>query len=200
VLSKDKPKKEGADRFSYDPENAVPTVGGAMIGALNVAGMRPGPFDQGAIESRSDVLIYNTAPFAADSEISGPVTLRLFASTSAVDTDFTAKLALVESNGKSFNLCEGLLRLSGRNFTGKAEPAEPGKIYQFVIGVGQTSIVIAKGQRLRLQVSSSNFPQYDRNMNTGHAIGVDGKGVIAQQAIYHDANRASYLEVPIAKA
>jgi len=199
TLSRDAPRGEHPDRFTYDPENPVPTVGGAMIGSLpTVAGMRPGPIEQSALESRADVLIYSTPPLEKETEISGPVTLRLFASTSAVDTDFTAKLTVVEPDGKSFNLCEGLLRLSGRNFTGKSEPAEPGKVYDIMIGVGQTSIVLAKGQRLRLQVSSSNFPQYDRNMNTGNAIGVDAKGVIAQQTIHHDANRASYLEVPMA--
>jgi putative CocE/NonD family hydrolase len=140
---------------------------------------------------------FDCALFDKDTEISGAVTLRLFASTSAIDTDFTAKLTVVESDGKSFNLCEGLLRLSGRNFTGKADPAEPEKIYDLVIGVGQTSVVIAKDQRLRLQVSSSNFPQYDRNMNTGNAIGVDAKGVVAQQIIHHDRSRASYLELPM---
>jgi uncharacterized protein len=191
------PKKDAADRFVYDPENPVPTLGGAMIGSLNVPGMRPGPIEQSPIESRQDVLIYTTPPFDADTEVSGPVTLRLFASTSAVDTDFTAKLTLVEADGKSFNLCEGLLRLSGRNFTGKAEPVEPGKVYDCVIGVGQISVVIAKGQRLRLQVSSSNFPQYDRNMNTGHGIGVDAKGIVARQTIHHDRNRASHLELPM---
>jgi putative CocE/NonD family hydrolase len=201
-LSRDEPgRREKADRFTYDPHNPVPTVGGAMIGALpTVAGMRPGPLEQSAIESRSDVLIYTTPEFEQDTEISGPVTLRLFASTSAVDTDFTGKLTLVEADGKSYNLCEGILRLSGRNFTGKPEPATPGEVYDLTIGVGQTSVVVAKGQRLRLQVSSSNFPQYDRNMNTGRAIGVDAKGVIAQQTIHHDRKRASYLEVPIARA
>lgn len=198
VLSRQEPRRdESADRFTYDPEQPVPTVGGAMIGALNVPGMRPGPIEQSAIEARNDVLIYSTDAFDAETEISGPVTLRLFASTSAVDTDFTAKLTVVEADGKSFNLCEGLLRLSGRNFTGKAEPAKPEEVYDLVIGVGQTSIVVAKGQRLRLQVSSSNFPQYDRNMNTGNAIGVDAKGIVAQQTIHHDRARPSYLEVPM---
>ena len=201
VLSRRQPgRREAPDRFAYDPENPVPTVGGAMIGALNVPGMRPGPIEQSAIESREDVLIYSSEPFQEDIEISGPVTLRLFASTSAVDTDFTAKLTLVEADGKSFNLCESILRLSGRNFTGKREPAEPGKVYDLTLGVGQTSVVVAKGQRLRLQVSSSNFPHYDRNMNTGNAIGVDAKGVVAQQTIHHDRSRASYLELPVAKA
>jgi putative CocE/NonD family hydrolase len=193
------PRSEAADRFTYDPENPVPTVGGAMIGALNVPGMRPGPIEQRSIESRPDVLIYDTETFDSDMEISGPVVLRLFASTSATDTDFTAKLTIVEADGKSFNLCEGLLRVAGRNFKGTPEPAKPGKVYDLTIGVGQTSVVVAKGQRLRLQVSSSNFPQYDRNMNTGNAIGVDAKGIVAQQTIHHDRARASYLEVPMAE-
>jgi len=196
-LSTDAPSDEPADRFTYDPEQPVPTVGGAMIGALNVPGMRPGPIEQSTIESRSDVLIYTTPVFDADTEVSGPVTLRLFASTSAVDSDFTAKLTIVEAAGKSYNLCEGILRLSGRNFTGKAEPAEPGHIYDLTIGVGQTSVVVAKGQRLRLQVSSSNFPHYDRNMNTGNPIGVDAKGIVAQQTIHHAGKQASYLELPM---
>jgi putative CocE/NonD family hydrolase len=117
-----------------------------------------------------------------------------------LSTDFTAKLTVVEADGKSFNLFEGLLRLSGRNFTGKPEPAEPGKVYDLMIDVVQTSVVIAKGQKLRLQVSSSNFPMYDRNMNTGNAIGVDAKGVVAQQTIHHDRDRASYLELPMTSA
>lgn len=198
ALAREASRNDALDKFVYDPENPVPTVGGAMIGALTtVPGMRPGPIEQSGIEARADVLVYTTAPFDADTEISGPVTLRLFAATSAIDTDFTAKLTVVEGDGKSFNLCEGLLRLSGRNFTGTAEPADPNKVYDLVIGVGQTSIVIAKGQRLRLQISSSNFPQYDRNMNTGNAVGFDAKGIIAEQTIYHDRERASYLELPI---
>jgi len=200
ALSKAKPAGESADRFVYDPEKPVPTVGGAMIGGLNVPGMRAGPLDQSSIEGRPDVLIYTTAPFEQEMEVSGPITLRLFASTSAKDTDFTAKLTHVRPDGKSINLCEGLLRMSGRNFKGKPEPTKPGEVYDVVVGVGQTSIVVPKGHRLRLQVSSSNFPQYDRNMNTGNAIGVDAKGIIANQTIFHDAARASYLELPMAPA
>ncbi len=198
ALSRERPgRSESPDRFTYDPENPVPTVGGAMIGALNVPGMRPGPIEQSSIESRPDVLVYTTEPFKEETEISGAVTLRLFVSTSAVDTDFTAKLTIVEADGKSYNLCEGLLRMSGRNFTGKPEPVKPGEIYDITIGVGQTSLVVAKGQRLRLQVSSSNFPHYDRNMNTGNPIGVDAEGIVAQQTVHHDRARESYLELPI---
>lgn len=200
ALSQSRPEQETADKFTYDPEKPVPTVGGAMIGGLNVPGMRAGPLDQAPIEGRDDILIYTTAPFERDMEISGPVTLRLFASTSARDTDFTAKLTHVRPDGKSINLCEGLLRMAGRNFNGKPEPVTPNAVNDVVIGVGQTSLVVPKGHRLRLQVSSSNFPQYDRNMNTGNAIGVDAKGVVANQTVFHDAARASYLELPMKPA
>lgn len=199
ALSSEPPARPGTDRFDYDPENPVPTLGGAIIGGLNVAGMQAGPMNQAEVEARRDVLIYTSAPFAADTEISGPVTLKLFASTSAVDTDFTAKLTHVLPNGESVNLCECLLRLSGRNFTGEPEPATPGEVYELTLGVGQTSVVIAQGHRLRLQVSSSNFPQFDRNMNTGHAIGVDAKGVVARQTVYHGPERRSRLELPMAE-
>lgn len=200
VLAVSAPTKAGQDRFDYDPENPVPTLGGAMIGGLNVPGMRAGPLDQAEIEKRSDVLIYTSAPFEQDLEISGPVALVLHASSSAKDTDFTAKLTHVRANGVSMNLCEGLLRMSGRNFTGKPEPLTPGEVYRVTIGVGQTSIVIPRGDRIRLQVSSSNFPQFDRNMNTGNPIGVDARGVVAKQTVFHGAAHASRLELPMAPA
>lgn len=153
--------------------------------------------DQGPIESRRDVLVYTSEPFDTDTEISGPVTLKLYASTSAVDTDFTAKLAHVTPAGKSINLCESLLRLSGRNLQGEPEPATPGEIYELTLGVGQTSIVIPKGHRIRLQISSSNSPQFDRNMNTGHPIGADAEGLVAHQTVFHSPEHPSHLELPM---
>lgn len=199
VLQTTQATKNGSDEYFYDPENPVPTLGGAMIGGLNVPGMRTGPMNQLAIEERDDVLLYTTKPFKDAVEISGPITLRLHASTSAVDTDFTAKVTFVSPEGISLNLCECLLRLSGRNLTGEPELATPGKIYDLTLGVGQTSIVIEKGYQLRLQISSSNFPQFDRNMNTGNAIGVDEKGIVARQTIYYGLNNSSYLELPVSE-
>ncbi|MDO9318261.1 MAG: CocE/NonD family hydrolase [Gammaproteobacteria bacterium] len=137
-----------SDRFNYDPHNPVPTLGGAIIGGLNVPGMRAGPMDQAAIESRQDVLVYTSQPLEQDMEISGPVTLKLFASTSAVDTDFTAKLTHVREDGTSINLCECLLRVSGRNFKGVPELTVPGEVYELTLGVGQTSVVIGQGQNM----------------------------------------------------
>jgi len=197
ILSQSQPQNAGSDQFAYDPHDPVPTLGGAMIGGLNVPGMRAGPMNQAAIESRDDVLVYTSMPFQQETEISGPVTLKLYASTSAVDTDFTAKLTHVNLAGESINLCESLLRVSGRNFTGEPEPAIPGEIYELTLGVGQISVVIGRGESIRLQVSSSNFPQYDRNMNTGNAIGVDSEGIVAQQEVHHSRELSSFLELPV---
>jgi putative CocE/NonD family hydrolase len=132
--------------------------------------------------------------------VTGPVTLRLFVSTSAVDTDFTAKLALVWPDGRSYNLCEAIQRLSGRNLRANPEPAVPGETYELAIGIVQTSLMIMKGQALRLQISSSNFPMYDRNMNTGHPPGTDARGIRATQTVFHEPGKASYLELPLAPA
>jgi putative CocE/NonD family hydrolase len=198
VLTPQAPTRGSRDTFIYDPENPVPTLGGAMIGALITPGMLAGPLEQSPIERRDDVLCYTSAPFGTDTEISGPVTLRLFASTSAVDTDFTAKLALVWPDGRSYNLCEAIQRFSGRDLTPEPEPAKPGETYELAIGIGQTSLMVMQGQRLRLQVSSSNFPMYDRNMNTGNPPGTDAHGIKATQTIFHEPEKASYLELPIA--
>src|SRR5262249_10521416 len=116
---------------------------------------------------------------------------------SAVDTDFVAKVCEVYPDGTSYNIQEGMLRMSGRNFVGKKEPTTPGEVYQVRIGVGHTSILIRKGHRIRLHVTSSHFPMWDRNLNTGNAVGTDAKGIVAKQTIFHDTARTSYLELPV---
>ncbi|MGE0060047.1 MAG: CocE/NonD family hydrolase, partial [Dehalococcoidia bacterium] len=126
--------------------------------------------------------------------------LHLAASTSAVDTDFTAKLCHVYPDGRSYNLCEGIVRLRGRNLRSEWDEVTPGEIYDLTITIGQTSLVVQKGHALRLQVSSSNFPQFDRNMNTANPIGTDAHGVRALQTIYHDAEHQSYIDLPVAPA
>lgn len=196
-LSTDAPADEHPDAFIYDPEQPVPTLGGNFIGVLNVPGMLVGPIEQWPVEKRNDVLVYTTAPFEEDTEVSGPLQLHLFASTSAVDTDFTAKLTHVYPDGRSFNLGEGIIRARGRNLGTEWDDVTPGEVYEFVITIGQTSLVVQKGHALRLQVSSSNFPEFDRNMNTGNAIGTDAHGVRALQTVFHDAERASYIDLPL---
>jgi putative CocE/NonD family hydrolase len=175
----------------------VPTLGGALDWQLAIPGMIAGPVEQRPVERRPDVLTYTTGPLASPVEISGPIVANLFASTSAADTDFTAKLCQVLPDGRSYNIQEGILRLSGRDLLGRRQAVTPGEVYELRIGVGQTSIVIPAGSSLRLQVASSNFPHWDRNMNTGHPVGTDAAGVTARQSVYHAGTLASYLELPM---
>ena len=188
---------EPPDQFRYDPADPVPTLGGALDWQLVIPGMIAGPVEQGPVERRPDVLTYTTGPLPSPVEISGPVVANLFASTSAADTDFTAKLCQVLPDGRSYNIQEGILRLSGRDLLGRRQAVTPGEVYELRIGVGQTSIVIPAGSSLRLQVASSNFPHWDRNMNTGHPVGTDAAGVTARQSVYHAGTLASYLELPM---
>ncbi len=197
VLSLDAPADDRSDAYIYDPENPVPMLGGNFIGVLNVPGMLVGPIDQAPVEQRQDVLCYTTAPFEEDTEVSGPLQVHLFASTSAVDTDFTAKLTHVYADGRSYNLGEGIIRARGRNLKSEFEDVTPGEIYEYTITVGQTSLVVQKGHALRLQISSSNFPQFDRNMNTGNPIGTDAHGLRARQTVYHQPGYASYIDLPV---
>jgi putative CocE/NonD family hydrolase len=200
VLGREIPGDESPDRFDYDPHEPVPTAGGPLIGALPLPGVLAGPLDQHHVEKRNDVLCYTTPAIESDLEITGPLQLHLFAATSAVDTDFTAKLVHVYPDGQAYNLAEGIIRASGRELTGEREAVKPGEVYEYVITLGNTSQLIPRGHRLRVDVSSSNFPLFDRNMNTGNPIGVDAEGVIATQTIYHQENYASYIDLPVIPA
>jgi putative CocE/NonD family hydrolase len=197
VLSPEEPANEFPDTYIYDPHRPVPTTGGAMIGAVTGPGFLVGPIEQHRVESRHDVLCYTTPPFEQDTEITGPLQAHLTVSTSAVDTDFYAKLTHVYPDGQSYNLAEGILRLSGRNFDGVWADTKPGEPIEITITLGATSIVVREGFRLRLQVTSSNFPQFDRNMNTGNPVGTDAKGLAALQTVFHGEGRLSYIDLPI---
>ena len=157
---------KSADSYVYDPANPVPTVGGPLC--CDPCPFGPGPQDQKEVESRQDVLVYSTPPLDADTEVTGPVTLDLFAKSSAVDTDFTGKLVDVAPDGTAINLTEGILRARYREIDEpQAKPIEPGKVYEYKIDLWSTSNVFLKGHRIRVEVSSSNFPRFDRNLNTG---------------------------------
>jgi putative CocE/NonD family hydrolase len=197
LLSCDAPGVEPPDMFIYNPHHPVPTVGGPLIGAITSAGMVAGPIEQSYIEKRHDVLCYTTSELKEDIEVTGPLQLHLFASTSARDTDFSVKLVHVYPDGRAYNLAEGIIRASGRSFRHEKELVNPGQIYEFVITLGQTSQHFRKGHRIRINISSSNFPQFDRNMNTGNAIGEDAYGIPAIQTIYHQHEYASYIDLPI---
>jgi putative CocE/NonD family hydrolase len=194
-LSSVAPKAESADQFTYDPNDPVPTIGGPLC--CDGTHFRGGPFDQRPAEGRSDVLVYSTPAFTADTEITGPVSLELYAKSSAVDTDFTAKLVDVWPDGFAQNLTEGILRARYRSSTEKADLLAPGQTYKFTIDVWSTSNVFRKGHILRLEISSSNFPRFDRNLNTGESPAIAQHFVSATNSVLHDAEHPSALILPI---
>lgn len=186
------PKQEPADVFTYDGENPVPTTGGN-----NLIGAPAGPFDQTTVEQRNDVLVYSTAPLEQDVEVTGPVKLILHAASSARDTDFTAKLVDVHPDGKAYNLCDGIIRARHRHGAAQSELLTPGQVERFEIDLWVTSNLFKRGHRIRLEVSSSNFPRFDRNPNSGKPFGTDTELLTAQQTIRHDAKHPSQLVLPI---
>ncbi|HEY4905421.1 MAG TPA: CocE/NonD family hydrolase [Candidatus Sulfotelmatobacter sp.] len=194
-LSAVPPHSESPDRYSYDPSNPVPTIGGPLC--CDSGHLAPGPRDQRAAEAREDVLVYSTPVFARDTEITGPISLELFAKSSAVDTDFTAKLVDVAPDGFAQNLTEGIIRARYRDSQGKSTLLNPGETYKFTIDLWSTSNVFLKGHVLRLEVSSSNFPRFDRNPNTGEASGTGQNFVSATNSVYHDAEYPSALVLPV---
>ncbi|MGA3263160.1 MAG: CocE/NonD family hydrolase [Terracidiphilus sp.] len=186
---------ESPDKFVYDPANPVPTVGGPLCG--DAARLAPGPRGQKEVEARPDVLVYSTEPLDSDTEVTGPVTLDLYATSSAVDTDFTAKLVDVWPNGFAENLTEGILRARYRESTAEAKPIVPGQVYEYKIDMLSTSNVFLKGHRIRLEVSSSNFPRFDRNLNTGKPASTSAIFVKATNTILHDPAHPSALVLPV---
>jgi hypothetical protein len=188
-------RDERPDSYTYDPANPVPTVGGPLC--CDILHLPAGPRDQKEVESRADVLVYSTPPLDSDTEVTGPVTLDLYASSSAVDTDFTAKLVDVWPNGFAQNLTEGILRASYRESTSEAKPIVPGKVYEYKIDMWSTSNVFLKGHGIRLEVSSSNFPRFDRNLNTGSSASTSSTFVKATNIILHDPAHPSALVLPV---
>jgi putative CocE/NonD family hydrolase len=183
-----------ADRFTYDPANPVPSVGGN-----NCCGTPTptGPQDQRPIEKRPDVLVYTSDELQEELEITGPVKVVLYAATDAVDTDFVAKLVDVYPDGASYNMAEGIVRARYRESLSKPTLLEPGRVYRFDIDMVGTSVAFQKGHRIRVQIASSHFPQFDRNPNTGARFGTSAEIKVAQQTIYHDVERASHILLPV---
>ena len=196
-LSLNFPMHEKEDTFVYDPGNPVPTIGGGLC--CNPSFMAPGAFDHSAIETREDVLIYSTDPLEKPLEVTGPIKLHVFISSSAKDTDFTAKLLDIEPCGYARNLTDGIIRGRFRNTNQGASLLNPGQIYQLEINLGATSNLFLKGHQIRLEISSSNFPRFDRNSNTGGEIGEEKTFVKATQKIFHDKNSPSHIVLPIIK-
>jgi hypothetical protein len=195
TLSTAAPRLETADHYVYDPANPTPTVGGPLC--CDASHWKPGPRDQRSVEGRDDVLIYSTSPFGQDVEVTGPVRVELYAKSSAVDTDFTAKLVDVGPDGFAQNLTEGIIRGRYRDSQEKPELMNPGQIYRFNIDLWSTSNVFRKGHVLRLEISSSNFPRFDRNLNTGEDAAAAQRYVAATNVVYHDADHPSALVLPV---
>jgi putative CocE/NonD family hydrolase len=193
------PAKEIEDSYVYDPAKPVPTVGGPLC--CDGQHWPPGPKDQRGVEAREDVLVYSTAPMAADMEVTGPVTLELWAKSSAADTDFTAKLVDVGPNGFAQNLTEGILRTRFRDSLEVPTLITPGQAYQLKIDLWATSNVFKRGHVIRLEVSSSNFPRFDRNLNLGTMSygGGETVGIAATNSVLHDAEHPSVLTLPVVK-
>jgi putative CocE/NonD family hydrolase len=179
----------------------VPTVGGPLC--CDGEHGPPGPRDQRGVEARDDVLVYSTPPLAQDIEVTGPVRLELYAKSSAADTDFTAKLVDVGPDGFAQNLTEGILRARYRDSQETPTLITPGQVYKLTIDLWATSNVFKKGHILRLEVSSSNFPRFDRNLNTGEMPYVGGDAKVepaflpATNAILHDVEHPSALVLPV---
>ena len=192
ALSTTPPASEVPDKYVYDPADPVPTRGGPV--PLHESA---GPVDQRPTESREDVLVYTTPAFQQDTDVTGPVSLELYVSSSAVDTDFTGKLIDVWPNGNAENLLDGILRARYRNSMEKAELMNPGEVYKLTIDLWSTSNVFLAGHKLRVEVSSSNFPRFDRNLNTGEDPESGTRMVKATNLIYHDRDHASAVVLPI---
>jgi putative CocE/NonD family hydrolase len=193
-LARERPAEEPPARYVYDPRDPVPTLGGRLCCG---EWTRPGPYDQRPNESRSDVLVFSTPPLDRDLEVTGNVTLELFASTSAVDTDFTALLADVDPSGYARFLTDGIVRARYRHSREKPELLTPGQVESYTIDLWYTSNLFKAGHRIRLYVSSSNFPRFDRNPNTGERLAVATRSVPAAQTVFHDATRPSALVLPL---
>lgn len=191
ALSTVEPVSEPADGYTYDPARAVPFITEPSFAQIG------GPDDYRAVERRDDVLVYTSNPLTEDTEICGPIRVELYAASSARDTDFMAKLLDVWPNGFAQRLIDGLVRARFRDGMDRPSLIEPGRIYAYKIDLWNTCQVFKKGHRIRLEVASSAFPKYDRNPNTGEALGMTTRVEVARQKIFHDREHPSHVVLPI---
>jgi uncharacterized protein len=205
ILSEAAPVSEVSDQYVYDPSDPVATTGGPLccdssrnpLWSHTIDHLPAGPRDQRSVELRNDVLVFSAAPFARDTEITGPVSVELYATSSALDTDFTAKLVDVWPNGFAQNLTEGIVRARYRDSQVTPALLVPGRFYKFNIDLWSTSNVFLAGHILRLEISSSNFPRFDRNLNTGEDPRVAEHALKATNTIAHNRDHPSALILPV---
>ncbi|MCA1666501.1 MAG: CocE/NonD family hydrolase, partial [Thermomicrobia bacterium] len=202
-----------ATTYHYDPRDPVPTIGGNISAAeiiMPAGGFdqrgRPGLFgctDTLPLNARHDIVTFQTPPLGADTEVTGPISVRLWASSSAVDTDFTAKLIDVYPpnvdypDGYALNIGDSIIRARYRDDRATPTLMTPGEIYHFDIILYPTSNIFARGHRIRLDMSSSNYPRFDINPNTGDPLGTSGRSIVAENTIYHDAAHPSHITLPV---
>ena len=192
-LTPDTTEGSPSDHYTYDPVAPVPTLGGGTLLPDDPAG----PMDRRPVERRDDVLCYTSAVLEAPVEIMGEVMLELYVSSSAVDTDFIGHLCDVEPNGRSLVLCDGLLRARYRDGFDKAVPLVPGEVAKLMFAIGVTAHRFRPGHRLRLEITSSCFPKYARNLNTGGDIAEECEPAVAEQTVHHSAAHPSRLVLPV---
>lgn len=186
------PGQEEPDRYGYDPDDPVPTAGGRYVGG----GVR----DQEPNQARRDVLVYTADAQDRPVELTGPIDAYLHVSTDGPDTDFIAVLCDVHPDGFVQNLAEGIVRGRFRDSFDDPQPMQPGTVYELHVPLGNISHVIATGHRIRLHVTSSNFPRWDRNTNTGERIDTANRTRVAEQTLFHDTLRPSRLILPVVPA
>ncbi len=192
ALSTDAPDTdEPADTYRYDPARPTPFITEATSSQIG------GPDDYAAVQRRDDVLVYQTEPLAADLEVTGPIKVELFATSSAPDTDFMAMLLDVWPSGFSQRLSDGMVRARFREGMDCPSLIEPGTSYRYEIDCWNTAHVFRAGHRVALQISSAAFPKFDRNLNTGAPLGMTSEMAVAEQTIHHDAARPSALILPV---
>ncbi len=189
------PDREWKETWRYDPRDPVPTLGGATC--CDPAIFPWGPKDQRPLESRADVLTFSSAPLTQDIEITGPIRALLHVQTTAPDTDFTVKLLDIFPSGEARNLCDGILRLRYRRGLNTPILSQPGEHHAIMVDAGVTSNVFREGHRIGVEISSSNFPKYDRNPNTGRAIADEAQTITATQSLWLGGRRASHLILPV---
>jgi putative CocE/NonD family hydrolase len=199
VLSPEPPGDEPGDVFLYDPRDPVPTVGGATFLPGVWLGANAGPRDQSAVEERADVLCYTSPPLRRPLEVTGPVRLVLYVSSSARDTDFTGKLVDVAPGGRAELVTDGILRVRYRDARDEPRLLDPDEVVELEIDLGATAYVFPAGHRVRLDVSSSNFPRFDRNTNTGGAIAGESieEALPARNVVHHRRAHPSHVVLPV---
>jgi uncharacterized protein len=198
VLAAAAPAADNPDRFEYDPMNPVPSRGGNVCCTGNA--ITAGSFDQKENEARPDVLVYSTEPLKEGIEVSGPIEVTLYVSSDAKDTDFTVKLLDVYPDGRAYNLDETIQRMRYREGYDKPNVwMQTGKVYKVTLSPLTTSNYFAAGHRIRIEVSSSNFPRFDRNLNTGGRNFDEAKGVVARNAVHHSKQYPSEIKITVVR-